>query len=232
MIPDTSSVYRQKAWQTFVSEKRKEQEFMSFDFESSPPDSHPLPFLPDEIECPLPLRDEVTEMMKKRNDGIGVLPSVSDLISNAIQQEASKDIPPQFNFIPTKIQVHAIRVLKEHRKSTQIDIYALLDPALPVTAETLNKNLEILVDKGFLSRKKISPQHAFNFFGIPIEMSARNRKNPVYVYELKISEKTLVDFLQAQLTLAGDRLRTHPTDSVRIRSRMESLQQKIHILIR
>ena len=232
MIPDTSSVYRQKAWRRFVSEKMKEQEFMSFDLESLPPDSHPLPFLPDEIEFSLPPRDEVAEMTKKRNDGIGVLPSVSDLISTAIQQEASKDIPPQFDFIPTKIQVHAIRVLKEHGNSTQIDIYALLDPALLVTAETLNKNLETLMDKGFLSREKISPQHPFTVFGIPIEMSAKNRKNPVYVYELKISEKTLVDFLQAQLTLAGDRLRTHPADSVRIRSRMESLQQKIQILIR
>ena len=68
-------------------------------------------------------------------------------------------------------------------------------------------------------------------FGTPIEISSKNRKNVLYVYEPKVDKKKLLDFLQAQLYLNMEKLRAQPADSSRITSRIHDLRQKIQILV-
>ena len=228
---DSSSLYNQDAWKQFVLKKVKEQYFSSIHPVPFPEDSNVLAFSLEGWEYPLSQGDEVADKIYQRNTGVTPLPSLLGLLSKIIPKKSDKEPDPQFDFIPTETQIRAMDVLYTKKKATQLEIYPMLDTSQPITAEGLNRQLEVLINKGFLSRKKISPEYHFVLFGTPVEISSKNRKNQLYLYESNVNKKKLLDFLQAQLYLNQDELRAHPADSLTIMSRIHSFQQKIQILM-
>lgn len=232
LTSDTLSVFNQEAWKTFVLNKVKEQWFISIVPDSFLDDRKVPLFTFDDLESPIPPRDNIKDQIFRRNTGTTPLPlsSLLALLVNSIQSITEKKITPQFDFIPNMAQIRAMTILYEKGKATQLDIYPLLDTSQPITAEGFDKHLETLVKKGFLTKKKISPELSFSLFGLPIEMSAKNRKNPLYQYEPKVEKTKIIDFLQAQLYLYQERHRAMPADSLSLIPKIKNLQQKIHIL--
>ena len=228
---DSASLYNQEAWKQFVLKKMKEHYFTFILPVPSTEDSQVLAFFPEGWGYPPSQGDDVADQIYKRNTGMNPLPSLLGLLSKIIPIKADKEPDPQFDFIPTVTQVRVLDVLYAKKKATQLEIYPLLDTSQPITAEGVNRQLEALMNKGFLSRRKISSEYHFMLFGTPIEISSKNRKNVLYVYESKVDRKKLLDFLQAQLYLNMEKLRTQPADSAAITLRIHALQQKIQILI-
>jgi len=231
LTTDSSSLYSQEAWKQFVLKKIKEHQF-TYILPVTPSQEGQAPeFAPEDWETHPVQGDDVADQIYRRNTGVTPLPSLWGLLSKIVPKQAGKEPDPQFDFIPTETQIRAMDVLYTKKKATQLEIYPLLDASEPITAQALNRQLEALMDKGFISREKISPEFHFMLFGTPIEISSKNRKNVLYVYESKVDKKKLLDFLQAQLYLNMENLRTQPADSAAITSRIHALQQKIHILV-
>ena len=228
---DLSSLYNQEAWKQFVLKKIKEHQFTYILPVTPSQDSQAPAFAPEDWDKHPVQGDDVADQIYRRNTGMNPLPSLWGLLSKIVPKQSGKEPDPQFDFIPSDTQVRAMDVIYTKKKATQLEIYPLLDASQPITAEGLNRQLEALMDKGFVSRKKISPEFHFMLFGTPIEISSKNSKNVLYVYESKVDRKKLLDFLQAQLYLNMEKLHTQPADSAAITSRIHALQQKIHILV-
>ena len=228
---DSTSIFHQKAWKTFVLKKVKEQYFLSFEYEPSQEDSHVLVFSPGDFKDVIPLGDDIAELINKRNQGINPTVSPMELLSKLAQNKGKKENPTQFDFIPSESQISAMAYLYKNERGTQLDIYRNIETSRPITAEILNRNLDFLFKKGFLIRIKISPENIFSLFGIPIEMSAKNRKNPVYLYEPKVDKNKIIDFLQSRLYLLQEKLRSAPADSSLLKPRMQEIQRKIQFLL-
>jgi hypothetical protein len=118
--------------------------------------------------------------------------------------------PPRFDFKPSAVQVRAMATLYRRGPATQKDLYLELDPGARMTASLFDRELDFLVSKGFLTRKKISPQNLFTFItplgAVPVEMSRLNRLNPVYEYRAQVDRAKLLAFLQSRETGLRDRL--------------------------
>lgn len=226
-----SSIFHQKAWKAFVLKKVKEQYFLSFESEPSQGDSHALVFSPGEFKDVIPLGDDIAGLINKRNQGINPTVSPMELMSKLAQNRSKEEIPTQFDFIPSASQISAMAYLYKNEKATQLDIYRNLETTRPLTAERLNQNLDFLFNKGFLFREKISPENIFSLFGIPIEMSAKNRKNPIYLYESKVDKNKIIDFLQSRLYLLQEKFRSAPADSSILKPQIQEIQRNIQLLL-
>ena len=230
-LSDTSSIFNQEEWKTFVIKRVKKQYLISQDTQHSQEDSNVLIFSLGELENPVTPGDEISDRIDKRNQGVKPLMLPLGTFSKFTENKSKEQIPPQFDFIPTEAQIQALSLLYKKKKATQLDIYSALDTTLPITAEVLNQNLNVLVKKGFLLQKKISPENNFSFFGIPIEMSRKNRLNPIYLYQPIVSRTKIMTYLQSRLYLLKEKLRSTPTDSSMIIPKIQNLQEKIQILI-
>lgn len=173
----------------------------------------------------------VSEMLKKQNDGSNPL----FFTPGSGVKKKKKQPAPKFNFIPTTEQVQAIATLSEAGISSQIDLYASLDSTAVTTAAQFNRSLEQLYKKGFLKRKKISPENILQVVtpvgSVPLEMSRKNRINPVWQYELNISKSRLIDYLQSRLETLRHRKIRSPRDSADTAVHIKELQEKIILLI-
>jgi len=176
--------------------------------------------------------NEITEMIKKQNDGSAKIFFTPQNITN----KKKKKYKIQYNFIPTAAEIHTIAFLfKSEKKKSQLDLYANLDSTIITTAENFDRSLNHLIKKGFLNRKKVSPQNIMMFVtpvgGVPVEMSAKNRKNPVFEYELKVSKDKLIDYLHSCLFKLQLKLNTSPSDTTAIKKKIKDIEQKIGILL-
>ncbi|MFQ5604511.1 MAG: BlaI/MecI/CopY family transcriptional regulator [bacterium] len=105
--------------------------------------------------------------------------------------------------LPSDLEIEILKVLWVQPIASSSDIYAQLDSTLPLTSEDLNKILEQMAERGFLDRKKVSPSHEFNLFGIAqIELSSKNRKNKLYLYWPLVPKKELITYLDSKRYLA------------------------------
>lgn len=141
-------------------------------------------------------------------------------------EREEKTYKTKYDFVPSKIQIQALKLLSEDRASDQLNLYSRLKTTEPTTMETFIREMDLLYKKGFVTRKKISPENVFNGFGIPVEMDQKNRKNPVYQYTLQIDPETLVHYLESRLDLIKEEGASLPSDSITI----EQLNQKLQIL--
>jgi hypothetical protein len=118
--------------------------------------------------------------------------------------------PVRFDFMPTEVQVRAMASVYRKKKATQKDLYLDLDPGRPMTASLFNRELDFLVSKGFLTRKKISPQNLLMLVtpvgAVPVEMSRLNRLNSVFEYKAQVDRSKLLAYMQSQETRLRDRL--------------------------
>lgn len=123
--------------------------------------------------------------------------SLVESFKTSPQEKINWDMP-----IPTDIEIDVLKILWSESSATSSEIYAHLD-SLAITAEDLQELLQTMSERGFLSRKKISPSHKFGLFGITsIEVSSLNRKNPLYLYWPNVSKDKLLTFLDARRYLA------------------------------
>jgi len=105
--------------------------------------------------------------------------------------------------VPGDMEIDILKVLWVAGKTTASDIYAKIDSSSILFAEELREALDGMVDRGFLDRKKVSASHPLNLFGFAqIELSAKNRKNKIYLYWPIVTRKELHSYLDAKRYLA------------------------------
>ncbi|MBN2030922.1 hypothetical protein JW824_11845 [bacterium] len=223
---DTSATLNQKNWDQFLMDKWKKEYLLSEINLPPKNDSQLTAFSMNKLNIFQTDHDDVGGTA----DGGQPLLILEKIVS-FLKQQMDKKYPPQFNFVPSETQLNIISILSSRENATQLEIYSLLSSKPPITNEILNKDLDLLTYKGFLTREKISPQQIFDFFGIPIEMSHKNQLNSVYRYNLNIKEQELISYLQSRLYLLEEKLQTDPPDSSVIISKINTLQQKIFSLI-
>lgn len=228
---DTVPLFTEDAWNRFLLKKEKEDDFLKDNPKRSLRDNNKLVFSLDDLTNPIIPGDDIDDMIKTRNQGFQPGISMQNVLSKMVQNREEKVIPPRFDFMPTEVQIRAMAHVLKSTKATQIEIYKHMDVNQPITAEGMNRSLDVLVNKGFLKRKKVSPENIFTFFGIPIEMSSLNRKNEIYEYEPKLTRNKIMDFLQARLYLLKEKRHTEPADSLHLQSQIRNLQKKIQFLL-
>jgi|GEM_PF-3504381 len=147
--------------------------------------------------------------------------------------EPKREIP-QFNFIPTEDQARAMAYLFKHKHGTQLDMYPAMKTQKPITAVRFDRSMKKLTEKGFVYREKISPENLFvvatPVVAVPIEMSAKNRKNPVFNYTLNVERKKVLAYLDSRLLKYTEILKKFPVDSTRTKSRINIIQSRIDII--
>lgn len=164
------------------------------------PAARPLPPLPVSPGWQVPAWQE--DFIKRRSGGILPMTVNPALLYAAIRPRDSWERSRRTfrnDFVPSNLQLHVLRFLWEEGIATQSDIYASLDTLYPITAELLNRQLERMLALGLVERKLISPQNLFTFISpikiFQIEMSAKNRKNRVYLYRPRVDRRTILRFL-------------------------------------
>lgn len=179
-----TSVFKNVSWQYFVSNYLKKQYFIKTvrltKAEYRPYDNPQLIFSrknhTDYINRRLGLNQEQPKKAQRKQ-------SLKHLLSN---------------FEPSVLQLKILSHFIQSQRATQLDLYPILTDSLPILFEEFNQHLDELAEKGFLTKKKISPQLLFTFFYFPVEISQKNRKNPVYLYELNVEEAEIKSYLQTK----------------------------------
>jgi hypothetical protein len=178
--------------------------------------------------------DAVDDRIRKRAGGSDVFSPWKNRTAESHKEEKN---PVRFDFLPDETHVQVMAALYQKGKATQKDLYLDLDPSIPMTAALFDKQLEFLVEKGFVSRKKISPENLFGIatpFGvIPIEMSRKNKLNPVYEYKNQVDRQKLLAFLQSNEFLLRERLKkAAPRDTAMVQKLIRRCEKGMGILAR
>lgn len=133
--------------------------------------------------------------------------------------------------LPSPEEVAILNILWASGTSSGPQIYRRLPQDVPLTAEMLWKTLKKMADAGYIESRLISPQNVFTIvtplISIPIEMSARNRKNRVYDYRPRVGKHTLQEYLESRRYLAT--LQADAAESVEYVRRIDRL---LELLIR
>ncbi|MDZ7345666.1 MAG: hypothetical protein ONA69_02625, partial [candidate division KSB1 bacterium] len=121
--------------------------------------------------------------------------------ANMLQpQKNDQENRVRLDFIPTRAELAVLQSLWEKPNRNDVEIYASLDSTVRITAEDLQGILAKLTAKGLLKRRLISPHNELTLpFGAAVEMSAQNRRNPLYRYEAGVDRQEVIRFLNAVL---------------------------------
>ncbi len=117
------------------------------------------------------------------------------------QKEILTPLPFRNYIIPTRAELDVLEVLWAKEEVQDTTIYTCLDTTMNITMLDLNKLLEGMARKGFVSRKIVSPRNEFNVFGNLIEMSPKNRRNRVYEYHTLVDRDLMRTFIDANAFL-------------------------------
>jgi hypothetical protein len=145
--------------------------------------------------------------------------------------------PVQLDFLPDETHVQVMAALYKNGKATQKDLYLSLDPSIPMTAGLFDRQLDFLVEKGLVTRKKISPENLFGIatpFGVlGFEMSRKNKLNPVYEYKSQLDREKLLAYLQSNEFLLHEKLkRTAAGDTAAVHRLIHRCEKEMGILAR
>jgi len=138
--------------------------------------------------------------------------------------------------IPTLLEIDVLNNLWTFGQETDHRLYAALDTTYQITLIDFNRILDVMTKTGWLVRQKISPENIFTIAtplgGIPVEMSAKNRRNPVFSYRPVISQEMVMRALNLAAFHLEDAASLAP-DSARTMQNREKqrIQQKIMKLI-
>ncbi|HEX9934881.1 MAG TPA: hypothetical protein VGB38_06755 [bacterium] len=176
--------------------------------------------------------EPAADYLKKRS---GQTPVIALNAARPPEDKKVEEHPLSLDFIPTPVQVMAMASVYRMKQPDQTEIYSNLDVQLPITAAGLDANLEFLVKKGLLKRKKVSPENKLGigtlFGGTSIELSRKNALNPRYEYTALVDKPNLISYFQAQIFLLKDRLQSAPSDSFQVRRSINDLQNMLLMLI-
>jgi hypothetical protein len=178
--------------------------------------------------------DAVDERIQRRAGGSDVFSPWKGRTAESHREEKN---PIQLDFLPDETHVQVMSTLYEKGKATQKDLYLALDPSIPMTAGLLNKQLDFLVETGLLTRKKISPENLLGIatpFGvIPVEMSRKNKLNPVYEYKTQVEREKIMAYLQSNEFLLHERLKkAAPKDTAMVQRLIRRCEKGMGILAR
>jgi len=176
--------------------------------------------------------DAVDDRIQRRAGGSDVFSPWKNRTAESHREEKNA---VQFDFLPDETHVQVMATLYQKGKATQKDLYLELDRSIPMTAALFDKQLELLVEKGFVTRKKISPENLFGIatpFGvIGIEMSRKNKLNPVYEYKNQVDREKLLAFLQSHEFLLHERLKkAAPKDTAMVQKLIRRCEKGMGIL--
>ncbi|MDZ7316114.1 MAG: hypothetical protein ONB24_08330 [candidate division KSB1 bacterium] len=148
--------------------------------------------------------DPVEREIARRNLGEASLPDPTQAAAaaaNMLQpQKNDQEKRVRLDFIPTRAELAVLQSLWEKPNRNDVEIYASLDSTVRITAEDLQGILAKLTAKGLLKRRLISPHNELTLpFGAAVEMSAQNRRNPLYRYEAGVDRQEVIRFLNAVL---------------------------------
>ncbi len=140
------------------------------------------------------------------NAGTGPLFDVNSLLVQGLSKlaeriHAPEEAPVRLKTIPSVVAMAALCAIWEKGIPTESEIYSALPGEIPITAEGLHAVLAQMTAEGILVREIISPRFEFSFMtpigAVPVEMSAKNRRNRVYRYASRIAAGEMMRFLQA-----------------------------------
>lgn len=117
------------------------------------------------------------------------------------QKEILKPLPLRNYVVPTRAELDVLEILWTKEEVQDTTIYSCLDTTLNITMMDLNRLLEGMTKKGFVSRRIVSPRNEFNAFGVLIEMSPQNRRNRIYEYRTLVDRDLMRTFIDANYFL-------------------------------
>lgn len=182
-----------------------------------------------ELRSLSPRVDNIEERLRREQTGSPSLFNVGNLIGAGMKFLAEKlgaggTKPQPLAVIPSELEIDVMKVLWQQQEATTSTIYAQLDSAR-LTAVDLQRSLDAMAERGLLERRQISPRHEFTILGtIPIEMSAKNRKNREYIYRPQVTRQTMLAFLDA--TAFSQRLAS-PTNHSTIVAHLHKLMSRL-----
>ncbi|MCI0512543.1 hypothetical protein L0128_04970 [candidate division KSB1 bacterium] len=138
---------------------------------------------------------------------------------------------------PSVTEIYIFQQLWRHPRTTDLELYSALDTSFQLTRTDFDQILELMAQKNWLSREKISPENLFTIM-TPIgpqyiEMSAQNRKNPVYAYRARLSHDEILRALDIALFGYEEFSRLQPDSSIAKRywQECQSLKHRINQLL-
>ncbi|MCG3120368.1 MAG: hypothetical protein ALAOOOJD_03053 [bacterium] len=160
----------------------------------------PLSLNQSQLKALAPRLDPIDEKFRREQLNQPPMSPLGTLIGKGLKYLAGKFGGSPNNplaIIPSETEVEVMTVLWKKNVATSVEIYANLD-STKLSAADLQQTLEVMTDRGLLDRQQISPRNEFTVLGvIPIEMSAKNRKNREYLYHANVSRQTMLTFLDA-----------------------------------
>jgi predicted transcriptional regulator len=161
----------------------------------------PLSLSQSQLKAIPPRLDQIDEKFRREQLGLPPMSNIGDLIGKGVKYLAEKlggaaDKDP-LAVIPSEVEIDVMNVLWKKNAATSMEIYADLD-SVNFTALDLQQTLAAMADRGLVDRQQISPRHEFTILGaIPLEMSAKNRKNREFLYRPQVTRQTMLTFLDA-----------------------------------
>lgn len=215
IITEPSNIRYDDAWTKFVELNKKYNEFKKDTVEIIPVDTSFAFLIPQfSADDLVPQKDPMGDAIYRHGSGgVGLRASQSDPIDFP-----EKEYSIQFDFTPAPIHAHILGTLYKQGEANQNNIYYQLPDSITITAEGLDDALEFLYIKGLLARKKISAEHKIIAVFVPIEISQKNRKNPIFLYKPTIHKEQLKTYINS--------LRRDSVDSTKV----DEIHQLIEIL--
>ncbi len=214
-----NKVPEKTAWQTFVDQTIKSHKFIA-DSLKIPSEDSSLSFLIPQFSMDklVSQKDPMADAIYEHGTG-GVSLRASQ---TPVTDRPEKVYSVQLDFMPDPVHMMIMANLFDQGTAHQNNIYASLPDSVRITAEKLDESLEFLYKKGLLTRKKISAEHKIIALFFPIEMSQKNRKNPLYLYRPAVDKTTLKIYLNS--------LRNEPQVSDSKKTKPENVQKLVEII--
>ncbi len=168
--------------------------------------------------------DPLGEKLRRQNSDIPPLININHFIRGMIDLVSKSDEHKFLHskIIPNETEIDVLNVLWLQTPLTSVEIYKTLNAQSPfyLASEDLQKVLTDMVKRGLLARKKISPSHEFKLSGIfSIELSAKNRKNKLFLYWPLVEKKEMITHLVS-------------SDKYEISNLRKQIDERLHQLIR
>ena len=192
---------------------------------------------------PLPIAgydDYIGERLRKDHTGQGQLLNVTGILGLILSalpddwfKKKSSDIP-RITKEPTKVELHVLYRLWNEGEHTDPELYSSLDSNVPITATGFNRILENMVEKGFLTRKIVSPQKLMGIVtpvGVAhVELSEMNKRNPIYQYKNILTKEDVMNYLHGQLFELKQKTDSAKVEVEAVAKDLKRLEEKLMLL--
>lgn len=142
----------------------------------------------------------------------GLVAGLGRSLSDAFGNSKKKPVVGGSAGLPTLLEIDVLGKLWQKGAVADLNLYATLDTTYHITSADFYRILETMNSRGWLTRKKISPENILTIAtpvgGIPVEMSPKNRRNPVYEYRPAIDKAFVMRALNLAVFNLEDSLTT------------------------